>query len=400
MTINFYLKNSKSKESFINVNLRFKKNNLRRSTGIKILSDLWDKNKQRVNQRKTVAFKINKRLDDLESQLRESFINEHSETDHVDLEKIFNEVIVDKKKEDEGFVYLSPSFEKYLMIRSGTGEITLNTVKGYKSTLSVFQRYERKIKKKIKLVDMDLTFYDDFISYIFSQGFKPNYYNNIIKNIKTFAKWLSDREIPINKSYEKIKKKNSDTTEISLTHEDLQKLTNYKTKLTSRRKVRDAFLFLCYTGLRYIDYNNLKAENIKLEDGYIEAVNFKTGSNVVIPINDQLKEIIIKYYPKIPKPNMTKLNTEIKNIAREVGINENVLVISYPGNRRTEEIKEKWELIKTHTGRRTFITNMKYLGVPDDVIRQMTGHTDLRTMSKYFRTDKSQVLKEMRKYLE
>ena len=382
------------------MNLRFKKNNLRRSTGIKILSDLWDKNKQRVNQRKTVAFKINKRLDDLESQLRESFINEHSETDHVDLEKIFNEVIVDKKKEDEGFVYLSPSFEKYLMIRSGTGEITLNTVKGYKSTLSVFQRYERKIKKKIKLVDMDLTFYDDFISYIFSQGFKPNYYNNIIKNIKTFAKWLSDREIPINKSYEKIKKKNSDTTEISLTHEDLQKLTNYKTKLTSRRKVRDAFLFLCYTGLRYIDYNNLKAENIKLEDGYIEAVNFKTGSNVVIPINDQLKEIIIKYYPKIPKPNMTKLNTEIKNIAREVGINENVLVISYPGNRRTEEIKEKWELIKTHTGRRTFITNMKYLGVPDDVIRQMTGHTDLRTMSKYFRTDKSQVLKEMRKYLE
>lgn len=400
MTINFYLKNTKSKETFININLRFKNRNLRKSTGIKIPSDYWDKDKQRVKQRKTIAFKINKRLDDIETQLREAFIIEQLDTDYVDLNKVYTKVIGDKRKNDEDFVFLIPSFEKYLMTREGTGEIKKNTIKGYKNTLSVLKKYEKKIHTNVKLVDMDLAFYDEFIAYLFSQGFKPNYFNSIIKNIKTFGKWLKERDIPVNTSYEKIKKKNTDTTEISLTTEELQKLQEYKTDSAIKMNVRDAFLFLCYTGLRHTDYNNLKIENINLEAGYLEAITFKTRTGIVIPIHKKLQVLIEKYYPEFPKPNNSQLNSEIKKIAKEVGINEKVLVISYPGNKRVEEIKEKWELIKTHTGRRTFITNLKFLGVPDDVIKQMTGHSDLKTMSKYFRTDKSQVLKEMRKYLE
>ncbi len=56
--------------------------------------------------------------------------------------------------------------------------------------------------------------------------------------------------------------------------------------------VRDLFLIGCYTGLRYSDYSTIKPEYIK--NGYLEIIQAKTGSPVIIPLHDVILRILEK----------------------------------------------------------------------------------------------------------
>ena len=65
------------------------------------------------------------------------------------------------------------------------------------------------------------------------------------------------------------------------------------------------------------------------------------------------------------------------------GINEPIRITTYTGNQRKDDIKEKWELVGTHTGRRTFIVNCLSLGIPPNVVMKWTGHSDYKAMKPY-----------------
>ena len=58
-------------------------------------------------------------------------------------------------------------------------------------------------------------------------------------------------------------------------------------------------------------------------------------------------------------------------------------VTTYKGNQRIDEVKRKWELVGTHTGRKTFIVNALSLGVAPNVVMKWTGHSDYKAMKPY-----------------
>lgn len=58
-------------------------------------------------------------------------------------------------------------------------------------------------------------------------------------------------------------------------------------------------------------------------------------------------------------------------------------IVTYKGNLRQEVEKQKWELVGTHTGRRTFIVNALSLGIPPNVVMKWTGHNDYQSMKPY-----------------
>ena len=65
------------------------------------------------------------------------------------------------------------------------------------------------------------------------------------------------------------------------------------------------------------------------------------------------------------------------------GIDEEIRVTTYKGNVRTDTIYPKYQLVGTHTGRRTFIVNALSLGIPPDVVMKWTGHSDYKSMKPY-----------------
>ena len=157
-----------------------------------------------------------------------------------------------------------------------------------------------------------------------------------------------------------------------LTMEELQAVMNKEIGIERLEKVRDVFVFSCWTGLAYIDVYTLKDENIqKYLDGnyWIISKRHKTG----IPINVRLLDIPLKILKKykgkqpdhraLPMPSNQKMNSYLKELADICGIRKN---LTY------------------HIARHTFATTVTLTnGVSMESVSKMLGHTNIRTTQIY-----------------
>ena len=152
---------------------------------------------------------------------------------------------------------------------------------------------------------------------------------------------------------------------------------------------RDLFLVGCYCGQRVSDYASIKSDQIHTDsDGrvYISVLQKKTGTKVEIPVRKELREILAKYNNELPTLADQKINAYIKEIAKVAGIDEAVEYTSTKGGKAHTIKKPKYELITSHTARRTAATLMYLDGVDSMRIRQITGHSSDKMLQKYIRS--------------
>ena len=210
--------------------------------------------------------------------------------------------------------------------------------------------------------------------------------------LKWFLRWSFKQGMHSNNAYDTFKPKLRDTQKkiIFLTWEELNRLREFKippTKQTLER-VRDVFLFQCFTGLRYSDVFNLRRSNIKGD--HIEVTTVKTSDSLIIELNDHSRAILEKYKDvefendkALPVITNQKMNDYLKELAELAEINEPVRQTYYKGNERIDEVTPKYALLGTHAGRRTFICNALALGIPPQVVMKWTGHSDYKAMKPY-----------------
>ena len=149
-------------------------------------------------------------------------------------------------------------------------------------------------------------------------------------------------------------------------------------------RARDFFLLLCFTGLRFSDAAALRWEDIG--PTFLRSVNRKTGTSVVIELNARSAAILHRRRGEaspLPKISNQKLNDYIKELGCLAGINAPVSLTWYVGGQRCEEVRPKYELLGTHTGRRTFICLALQLGIAPATVMQWTGHSAYRAMQPY-----------------
>ena len=191
--------------------------------------------------------------------------------------------------------------------------------------------------------------------------------------LRWFLNWATDRGYNTNPAYKKFRP----------TLKMTQRKVIYLTKDEIAR-VRDLEL----SGLRHSDVNNLRRSDIKGD--HIEVTTVKTADSISIELNKVTKAILEKYKDTPFKdnkalPNYTNqaMNRDIKELCKLAGINEEIRVTTYKGNVRTDKIQPKWELVGTHTGRRTFIVNALSLGITPNIVMKWTGHSDYKAMKPY-----------------
>ena len=154
-------------------------------------------------------------------------------------------------------------------------------------------------------------------------------------------------------------------------------------KIAALRKARDMFLIGAFTGLRCSDYSRLHPENIK--NGIIQIRNQKTGVTTSVPVHWIVREIIGNGYDFAHPLRGQELNDQIKDVARMAGITENVLVSQNRGGKVVEAVFPKYELVSSHTARRSFATNAYKAGIPSIAIMKITGHKRESTFMRYIR---------------
>ena len=190
---------------------------------------------------------------------------------------------------------------------------------------------------------------------------------------------------------------------ICLTENELHQLQHFRVPVEkpSLFRVKDIFLFACYTGLRYSDIANLRYANVT--DDHIAVIPRKTGKCIRIPLNDGSRAILKKYMRPdykgadtiFPCPTLQKMNSHLKTLCRLAGITSEITLVSYHGENRIQETVSKCDKMTTHAGRRTFISLAIANGVPPQVVLKMTGKRTIKSLQVYIHIDEEPQEKAM-----
>ena len=210
--------------------------------------------------------------------------------------------------------------------------------------------------------------------------------------LKWFLRWAFKKGVHQNNAYDSYKPKLKSTQKkiIFLTWDELNRLREFKIPSNKQalERVRDVFLFQCFTGLRYSDVFNLRRSDIKGD--HIEVTTVKTSDSLIIELNNHSKAILNKYKDVafeddkvLPVITNQKMNDYLKELAELAGIDEPIRQTYYKGNERIDDVTPKYALLGTHAGRRTFICNALALGIPPQVVMKWTGHSDYKAMKPY-----------------
>ena len=224
-------------------------------------------------------------------------------------------------------------------------------------------------------------------------GIKNSTIEKKLGYLKWFLKWATEKGFNNNTAYRTFRPtlKTTQKKVIYLTKEEMKRILNLdlKGEHAYLEIVRDIFIFCCFSSLRYSDASALKWNDVK--DDHIEVTTIKTADSIQIEINDMMKKIIEKYRAVPDKrsnlvfPFYTNqaMNRDLKKLCKLAEINEEIRTTTYKGHERIDEIAEKWELIGTHTGRRTFIIHALSQGIPPSIVMKWTGHSDYKSMKPY-----------------
>lgn len=357
---------------------------------------LWSSNKQRVLPRHPDAPAINKILDHIEKSALAAYADLLTEKGFVrfaDLRERLDIATGKVKGSDTLFNFIDALTEE----RANSKEYKEQTIKGYvqmRNKLREFAKHERK--EEYDFADMDYQFFVRFVAYLQDQGFTNSYTKKIVDRLRVFLNEATRRKINKFRDYElaSVKLEADESNEIYLTKQELEQL--YRLDLSDRKRherVRDLFLIGAYTGLRFSDYSRLSTKHIKETEGHemIVIVTRKTKEELIIPLHPYVREILDRYKGKAPKATDVEVNRTIKQIGKDCGfLNDTINFKRHEGGELVVQQIPRWEMLKTHTGRRSFATNAYLDGWSSIAIMQITGHKTETNFMKYIRVTKEQ----------
>jgi integrase len=237
-------------------------------------------------------------------------------------------------------------------------------------------------------------FYNRFTGYMYDDcGYFDNYAGQNIKNIRTFFNYLNkDLAMGVGEFHKLFYVQKEEIAIFPLMPEELNYLiynTAFEAGLSPKmRQVKDFFVFGCTVALRFSDLAALKKTNLRMVNGqyYLVVRSVKTSTDTLVKLPPYAVDILSRYAKLkkslLPPFNKVNLNKYIKRLLELAGFTQPVQITR--GRRgKTTALKNPREPQKTfrfcdvattHTMRRTAITTMLSLGVPEQVVRKISGH--------------------------
>ncbi len=201
-----------------------------------------------------------------------------------------------------------------------------------------------------------------------------------------------------------------------MTFKELSKIENIKKNNLSRNleDARDWLIISCYTGQRFSDFMRFNDKQIRVEKGksLIEFTQQKTNKNMTVPLHSKVLKILQKRGGKFPNEiKVDKYNDYIKDVCQIAGltekingkkstkveINKGTTKGSRYSYRKLEGTFEKWELVTSHIGRRSFATNF-YGEIPTTYLTYVTGHSTESIFLNYVGKSNKDLAMELTKY--
>lgn len=219
------------------------------------------------------------------------------------------------------------------------------------------------------------------------------YVGSVAKTLKAFFNYLlEEKHLPVGTFHKGFRVAQQTFTPLILEPDKLRRLINdqaFEASLPpSLQRTKDLFVFGCTVALRYSDLMSLRKKHLveAPEGKYLLIHTQKTATLVKLPLPDYLVQIIEKYQGKtgaflLPRLSSTNLNLQVKELCKRAGWDYQLPKVRYRRGKPVEmKNKEKeclryFEQVSTHTMRRTAITTLLIMGVPELVVRRISGHS-------------------------
>ena len=383
LKIKFYLKHPKRERCAVEMSLSLKGRMmipLPETVEVKY----WDAAAQRMKNAATLPDneRVNNRLDQYRLIATKAYNRLKDDLPGVTIKELFP-VVYEAITGIKTAVGFWPYFEQFVQIKKKMTK----TIPGRTSIINAYNQTERLLKEFRPGIDFNSftqQFEADFVAYMAEK--KKYSVNNIGKHIKVLKTVLNSATIDgVNTSliYKRYKVLQADVDVIYLSEAEIDKIAEAPLK-NGIETQRDLFIIGCYTGLRYSDFGFLTKDNF--QNGYIVRRQQKTGDEVIIPIHPKLQAVLNKYPDGLPRVfENQKINEYLKRIGKEAGITEPVTYREQRYNEVITHTVPKYELITTHTGRRSFATNLFLELFPPLFIMKITGHKTEKSFLKYIR---------------
>lgn len=388
-------------EQTIYVTSRFGRNEkLMYATPLKVEPIFWNEKDGRVKSSKYCAYRdeVNGALNAIEALVK-SFIAKAATSDNETVSKESLKNLLDihfgKKKAKGGdfhsfFEDFIKQCESRLSPRKGGLTIDYKTKREYARTYYYIHEYEKKRKIRLEFCDIDKLFFNDFVTYLQELNLSTNTIWHKTVSIKAVMKAANEQELTDNTKYTTFKNISEESQAVALSEKELDLLVKFDFSQSPRlERTRDLFLIGCWTGLRFSDFTRIKRENIK--DNMLTIQQQKTNEFVTIPLHPVFISIWEKYNGVLPASiSNQKFNDNLKDVCKEAGINERVMKSITKGGKKQTTVYEKWQLVSSHTARRSFATNLYKSGFPSISIMQITGHKTESSFLKYIKVTKEE----------
>lgn len=395
-------------EGQLRCDVTWNRQRVRLAVGFRVTLAGWNADMQRCipksvhGKHKTPAAVINKAIDECILNI-DGIFSEYEQSESIPTAQEFrqtydsrygksNKKHIDAEDEIDNSIF--PVYDKFLSDGEAIGRWRGGTLKKIK----IVRKHLFDISPTLTFDDIEKEGMSLIISHLAKlpdkdkeKGLTNPTINKEIAVVKSFVRWamvhgyLDNSRFISQKSHLKSAKK----TVIFLEWEELMRVYNHDFKNKNYlAQARDVFCFCCFTSLRYSDVRNLRRSDIG--DSSFTITTIKTDDNITIELNKYSRAILDKYADAdipndraLPVISNQRMNDYIKLIGEECKIDTPVSVTVYKGTKRVDKSFPKWQLLSTHAGRRTFISNALMLGIPADIVMKWTGHSDYKAMKPY-----------------
>lgn len=409
-TFTFYPAHPDAKTSAIRIHIRWNNLLVRFSPGISVNLDYWDQKDQCLKNPKQYdeASTLNLRLMKTKAKVKKAFEDLEETLDRLptksELEIALKEKFQDPAAKIGGFLKYWQSRISRLMAElqaDGKRANRNSTASSYKQTLAVMTQMLGPELDKMGFEHVNDAFYTRMLRFCTQElNHSPNNIGKHIKNVKAIMASAEYDGLHNNRAYKKFKMPAEEVHNIYLNRDEIERI--YNLDLTGKHAnlavSRDLFVIACSTGLRFGDWSQLS--DLDLDGDTVRIIPEKTKTPVIIPLSKRVKEILSRY-PKVPKSKENQpLNRYLKEIAQLAEINEPVKYQTTQGGKRSTIACEKWEMVSTHTARRSFATNLYLAGAPIVEIMKITGHKTETQFLKYIKITKDDAAKKLWEFID
>jgi len=369
--------------------IRYEGKRVRKSTGLSTLKHHWTGHRVKPNLKKEKENNyqlINQDLQELEEKVNKLFLYLKAKDIPFSIEK-FNELFEKKDEMPQNAFDFFKCFDEY--ITKGKLTKASNTIKGQTTIKNYLEFFCEDNGMSLSFEKIDGDFFESLRDYSYeTKKMKQNYFAKVIKVLKSFLNWATEKGYNTNREFEKFKAVEHDIDIVYLTFEELMILYEKEFDSDKLSHVRDFYCMGCFTGLRFSDLSKLHLANIS-EDHIVLSIQKTKTQNHAIKLNKYAKAILEKYkgtiYEPLPVISSQKFNEYIKVCCEEAEINQSLTIHWFVGNQKKSLTQSKYKFITSHTARKTFITNSLLLGMEPKAIKKIANIKKDAVLDKYMK---------------